>query len=76
MSNICLAENMDIALAAKGGTLGLGLESTIALHPKFNAWVRFNYFPYDDDDTYSGINYDYSTYYNRLTGTPRASDSG
>ncbi len=60
LTGICHAQDRpDIGLAAKGGTLGVGLESTIAINPNFNARFGFNWLSYDDDDTYSGINYDY-----------------
>ena len=46
------------ALAAKAGTLGLGVEGTIKLSEKFNARVGVNAFSYDTDWDKDDINYD------------------
>jgi hypothetical protein len=52
------AEAMDMALTAKLGSLGLGLEGTFGLTEQFNARLGFNKFDYDRTESISDIEYD------------------
>ncbi len=49
---------MDMALTAKLGSLGLGVEGTFGLTEKFNARLGFNRYDYDRSETISDIDYD------------------
>jgi len=49
---------MDMALSAKLGTLGLGVEGTFGLTEQFNARLGFNRYDYDRSETISDIDYD------------------
>ncbi len=53
------ADAGDIALTAKGGTLGLGAEVTVGLAQTFNARVGYNTFSYNSNSVQSDIEYDY-----------------
>jgi hypothetical protein len=52
------AEAMDMALTAKLGSLGLGLEGTFGLTEQFNARLGLNKFDYDRTESISDIEYD------------------
>ncbi len=49
---------MDMAVTAKLGTLGLGVEGTFGLTEHFNARLGLNKFDYDRTETISDIEYD------------------
>jgi hypothetical protein len=49
---------MDMALTAKLGTLGLGVESTFGLTEHFNARLGLNKYDFDRSESISDINYD------------------
>lgn len=49
---------MEMAVAAKLGTLGLGVEGTFGLTEHFNARLGFNRFNYDRTEDISDIEYD------------------
>ncbi len=57
ISGIGFADQGGFGLAAKGGTLGAGLEGTMGITETVNARVGFNYFPYNYTGTESGVNY-------------------
>ncbi len=67
ISNTGLADQGEFGLAAKGGTLGAGLEGTMGITDTVNARVGFNYFPYNYSATESGVNYDFDL---RLLSVP------
>jgi hypothetical protein len=52
------AENTGVAISAKAGTLGVGLEGIVSIIPQFNARVGANTFSYSYDGTESDIKYD------------------
>jgi hypothetical protein len=49
----------DIAIGAKGGTLGIGGEVTVGIIPGVNFRTGYNAFNYDGNTTKSDIGYDY-----------------
>ncbi|MCD4677617.1 MAG: hypothetical protein K8S18_16720 [Desulfobacula sp.] len=53
------AEQGAFGLAAKGGTLGLGLESTMGVTDNINARLGLNYFIYNYTGTESGVSYEF-----------------
>jgi hypothetical protein len=52
------AENEGVAISAKAGTLGVGLEGIVSIIPQFNARIGANTFSYGYDGTVSDIKYD------------------
>jgi hypothetical protein len=52
------AEANDLAITAKLGTLGMGVEGTFGLTEQFNARLGLNRFDFDRTDTISDIKYD------------------
>jgi hypothetical protein len=59
LSSLTLAEAAGgLALTAKAGTLGLGLEASTSLLEGFNARLGYNAFSYETDQTIDDIKYD------------------
>lgn len=55
----CYADRGDVAIAAKAGTLGAGLEGTVGITKTVNARLGFNYFSLDHDETESNVEYEF-----------------
>lgn len=59
LTAVTLAEaGGNLALTAKAGTLGLGLEASTTLYENFNARLSANGFSYSSDETIDDIEYD------------------
>jgi hypothetical protein len=58
LTSVVNAEVMDMALTAKLGSLGLGVEGTFGLTDQFNARLGLNKYDYDRTESISDIQYD------------------